>query len=156
MSLFKPFKGLSEALKTLAFHDGYAYLTTDDGKFTIDAKDSEENEKRITINPDATDSVKGMTKVYTGTGANTDGTMTQKAITAAIKAEAGQEPQLGTEETVIDGDTITYTDVNGRTVVTTFNNDGSITQVDELDPTITYTVDIQFVDGKIIQTTTAD
>jgi len=41
-------------------------------------------------------------------------------------------------------------------VVTTFNNDGSITQVDELDPTITYTVDIQFVDGKIIQTTTAD
>lgn len=92
MSLFKPFKGLSEALKTLAFHDGYAYLTTDDGKFTIDAKDSEEREKRITINPDATDSVKGMTKVYTGTGANTDGTMTQKAITAAIKAEAGQEP----------------------------------------------------------------
>lgn len=156
MSLFKPLKGLSAALQSFAFHDGYAYLTTDDGKFTIDATDSSNNDKRITINPDANASTKGMAKLYAAGGANEDGSMTQKAITAAIAAAAEQQPALGTETTDINGDVITYTNPDGGTVVTTFNNDGSITQVDKTDPTITYTTVITFSGNTVItQVTTA-
>ena len=46
MALFKIFRGTSENLPSIV-HDGYAYLTTDDGKFYVDTK-----EKRILINPD--------------------------------------------------------------------------------------------------------
>ena len=48
MALFKVFRGNSSNLPA-ALHDGYAYLTTDDGKFYIDTSN-----KRITINPDLT------------------------------------------------------------------------------------------------------
>ena len=46
MALFKIFRGTSENLPSIV-HDGYAYLTTDDGKFYVDTK-----EERILINPD--------------------------------------------------------------------------------------------------------
>lgn len=36
MALFKPMYGSSTDLTTQALHDGYAYFTTDDGKFYID------------------------------------------------------------------------------------------------------------------------
>lgn len=154
MSLFKPFKGLSAALQGLAFHDGYAYLTTDDGKFSIDATDSNNVNKRICINPSATASVEGMMKKYTVSGTNTDGTMTQQAITAAIAAAAGQRPILGTEVTNISGNVVTYTDPNGGQIVTTFNNDGSITQVDTTDDSITYTTNITFSGDMVITSVT--
>lgn len=48
MALFKIFRGLAENLPE-ATHDGYAYLTTDEGKFYIDSGD-----KRILINPNVT------------------------------------------------------------------------------------------------------
>lgn len=48
MALFKIFRGLAENLPE-ATHDGYAYLTTDEGKFYIDS-----GNKRILINPDIT------------------------------------------------------------------------------------------------------
>ena len=48
MALFKIFRGLAENLPE-ATHDGYAYLTTDEGKFYIDS-----GNKRILINPDVT------------------------------------------------------------------------------------------------------
>lgn len=46
MALFKIFRGTSEDLPS-AIHDGYAYFTTDDGKFYIDT-----SQKRILVNPD--------------------------------------------------------------------------------------------------------
>lgn len=46
MALFKIFRGVSKDLP-VALHSGYAYLTTDDGKFYIDTTD-----KRILVNPD--------------------------------------------------------------------------------------------------------
>ncbi len=46
MALFKVFRGSSINLPS-TIHDGYAYLTTDDGKFYIDT-----SERRILINPD--------------------------------------------------------------------------------------------------------
>lgn len=46
MALFKIFRGTSENLPQV-IHDGYAYFTTDDGKFYIDTSDT-----RILVNPD--------------------------------------------------------------------------------------------------------
>lgn len=46
MALFKVFRGVSKDLPSV-IHSGYAYLTTDDGKFYIDTTD-----RRILINPD--------------------------------------------------------------------------------------------------------
>lgn len=51
MSLFKPMSGDSSRLSQQEFHDGYAWLTTNDGKFYIDAMDGDQ-QKRILINPD--------------------------------------------------------------------------------------------------------
>lgn len=46
MALFKIFRGTSENLPN-KIHDGYAYFTTDDGKFYIDTFN-----QRILVNPD--------------------------------------------------------------------------------------------------------
>ena len=55
MALFKPLKGDSSriSLEVTPFHDGYAYLTTDDGGFYIDAVNNGQN-KRIHINDPST------------------------------------------------------------------------------------------------------
>ena len=50
MALFKPLRGDSSRLDAQPFHDGYAYLTTNDGNFYMDAIDDDGNEKRIHIN----------------------------------------------------------------------------------------------------------
>lgn len=52
MALFKILRGDSARIdkSTTPFHDGYAYLTPDDGGFYIDALVGDE-EKRIRINP---------------------------------------------------------------------------------------------------------
>lgn len=52
MSLFKILRGPSSRISTgtTPFHDGYAYLTPDDGGFYIDAEYNGE-QKRIRINP---------------------------------------------------------------------------------------------------------
>lgn len=54
MSLFRPLWGDSSRidLETTPFHAGYCYLTTDDGKFYIDAVDSSNVQRRILINDD--------------------------------------------------------------------------------------------------------
>ena len=52
MSLFKPMSGDSSRLSQQEFHEGYAWLTTNDGKFYIDAMDGDQ-QKRILINPDS-------------------------------------------------------------------------------------------------------
>lgn len=52
MALFKILRGDSARISTdtTPFHDGYAYLTPDDGGFYIDAEQNGE-QKRIRINP---------------------------------------------------------------------------------------------------------
>ena len=52
MALFKILKGDSSRISTdtTPFHDGYAYLTADDGGFYIDAETDTGEEKRILIN----------------------------------------------------------------------------------------------------------
>ena len=52
MALYKPMRGDSSRLEAQEFHDGYAYLTVNDGKLYFDAIDDNNNEKRILINPD--------------------------------------------------------------------------------------------------------
>lgn len=52
MALFKIFRGTSQNLPT-SVHDGYAYFTTDDGKFYIDV-----GQTRILINPDTSSAEK--------------------------------------------------------------------------------------------------
>lgn len=54
MALFKALRGDSSRISTdtTPFHDGYAYLTTDDGGFYIDATTTNGNQ-RIRINPKA-------------------------------------------------------------------------------------------------------
>lgn len=53
MSLFKVFRGDSSRIDTSVtpFHDGYAYLTSDDGGFYIDAATEAGEQKRIHVNP---------------------------------------------------------------------------------------------------------
>lgn len=65
MALYKNLRGDSSRLTTQPFHDGYAYLTTNDGKFYIDAIDDNGNEKRILIN-------KEIAKAIRETNANTE------------------------------------------------------------------------------------
>jgi hypothetical protein len=54
MSLFKPLKGDSSriSMDVTPFHDGYVYLTTDDGGFYVDVTDDSAGNRRIRINPD--------------------------------------------------------------------------------------------------------
>ena len=54
MALLKALRGDSSRISTsnTPFHDGYAYLTTDDGGFYIDATTAKGNE-RIRVNPKA-------------------------------------------------------------------------------------------------------
>ena len=51
MALFQILRGKAANLANKAFHDGYAYLTPDDGAFYIDAETDGE-QKRIRINPE--------------------------------------------------------------------------------------------------------
>lgn len=51
MALFQILRGKAANLANKAFHDGYAYLTPDDGAFYIDAE-TDGVQKRIRINPE--------------------------------------------------------------------------------------------------------
>ena len=57
MSLFKIFRGNSSriSIDVTPFHDGYAYFSTDDGGFYIDAETDIGEQKRILINPKSTE-----------------------------------------------------------------------------------------------------
>lgn len=54
--------------------------------------------------PDADESTKGIAKLYTGTGSNTDGSMTQNAIITALTTKVDKE----TWATLVDGSTVTW------------------------------------------------
>lgn len=89
MSLFKALRGDSSRLDAQEFHDGYAYLTTNDGKLYFDAIDDNNNEKRILINPDI--NLSGKQDKITGTAGDfvvigSDGNVTTKTVPYAEEA----------------------------------------------------------------------
>lgn len=83
MALFQILRGKAANLAKKAFHDGYAYLTPDDGAFYIDAE-VEGNQKRIRINPDdyiTEQNKKNQQHIWRGTKAEYDAIKTKDADT---------------------------------------------------------------------------
>lgn len=125
MALFKALRGDSSRIstQTTPFHDGYVYLTTDDGGFFVDAATADGNQ-RIRINPksksiQATLLASGwangeQTLSLDGVTAQTNGfiglthSISDEALTAAKSAElfvSGQGD--GTITIAVSGDTPT-------------------------------------------------
>lgn len=69
MALFKILRGDSTRISTdiTPFHDGYAYLTPDDGGFYIDAEQNGE-QKRIRINPPSSGGSTAVTSTLLASG----------------------------------------------------------------------------------------
>lgn len=83
MALFQILRGKAANLAKKAFHDGYAYLTPDDGAFYIDAE-VEGNQKRIRINPDdyiTEQNKKNQQHIWRGTKAEYDAIKNKDADT---------------------------------------------------------------------------
>ena len=77
----------------------------------------------VTKYPDnSTRSIANIVKYYTGTGDNEDGTMTQKAITAALAAI----PTGGGGESIPSGGTVIYLDPEDAGQLTVVDTDGNI------------------------------
>ena len=75
----------------------------------------------------ATDSVRGTTKVYTTTGNNTDGTMTQGAITTALNAKQDKlVAAAGATQNITGAGSVTVTqDANGKITISGAETDVS-------------------------------
>lgn len=87
MALFKILRGNKSKIGTSAtpFHDGYAYLTPDDGGFYIDATHDGKNE-RIHINPQS----RSFTATLTASGwSNGSQTITVTGIAADSNGNVG-------------------------------------------------------------------
>ena len=105
MSLFKILKGDSSRISqdVTAFHEGYAYLTPDDGGFYIDSVVSGAN-KRIRINPKSTPvqvtltaagwSNKKQTLSVTGVTANSNGLVSLAQTATDAQRTAAQAAGL--------------------------------------------------------------
>ncbi len=120
MALFKIFRGTSQNLPT-SVHDGYAYFTTDDGKFYIDV-----DETRILINPDfplpplpPTPSAEDIQYIYTENISNVkealdtlfnSSSMAFEVLTVRQWAERGRDQQISKE-----GCLYIYSDAGGIT-----------------------------------------
>ena len=92
MALFKVFRGTSENLPS-TIHDGYAYLTTDDGKFYIDT-----STRRILINPNissAYDISYMRDGVLTNVGAVLDDLLAQQAVSIEVNTSQYWSGQAG-------------------------------------------------------------
>jgi len=90
--------------------DNATVTIADDGKITISATDT----KYETGTADAS----GLTKLYTGTGTNTDGTMTQAAITTALDGKLASDGIAERATADAAGNVITATYATQETVNT--------------------------------------
>lgn len=91
MALFQILRGKAANLAGKAFHDGYAYLTPDDGAFYIDAETDGE-QKRIHINPNDYTVEQNNSlhqKVWRGTKAEYDAITTKDDDTLYIVTDDG-------------------------------------------------------------------
>lgn len=76
--------GLSNNLGSAPVDNGFKY-TTDTNELYLDFNVGGEGAKRVKVTPGAaSDSQAGLVKIYETTGQNTDGVMSQKAITDII------------------------------------------------------------------------
>lgn len=139
MALFKVFRGTSENLPS-TIHDGYAYLTTDDGKFYIDT-----SSRRILINPDTSSADKISyirDGVMTNVGAVLDD-LTQS--TASIEIHTTQEWSGSAGRQISrQGTFYVYSDY--------YNDDGLTTPRIKLGDGRAYISDLPFIDSKLMNT----
>lgn len=107
-------------IKTLSINGKVITVTKGDGNtFTLTTQDT-----NTTYNTGNTTTA-GLTKLYTGTGSNTDGSMTQSAITSALNGKlstsgtAAAATKLATARTIsLGGDVIGSASFDGTTDVT--------------------------------------
>lgn len=115
MALFKILRGSSKDLNSVAFHDGHAYFTQDDGKFYIDSEINGE-QKRTQINKVSSSvqatltasawASKKQTVQISGMKATSEGiigvaqTISSSALTAAKNAEMYIESQANGSITI--------------------------------------------------------
>ena len=97
MSLFKILRGDSERISTniTPFHDGYAYFTSDEGGFYIDAEENNV-QKRIRINPKA-----ACIPITLASGGWLNGrqTVNVEGVTVASNGVVGLSPNATEEQT---------------------------------------------------------
>lgn len=121
MALFGVCRGGSARLDQQSLHDGWAWLTTDDGNFYIDATDDNDALRRIHINPKsggvpgtllASAWVNGTQTVsVSGLGANQNGNVGLSQSATKAQASAASKAKLrisgqsaGTVTITADGD----------------------------------------------------
>ena len=92
MSLFKIFRGNSSRISTdvTPFHDGYAYFSTDDGGFYIDAETEGGEQKRILVNPKSTEVQTSLSASAWSEGAQTISVTNMTATQNGIIAVDGE------------------------------------------------------------------
>lgn len=98
MALFKILRGDSARISTdiTPFHDGYAYLTPDDGGFYIDAEQNGE-QKRIRINPSSDSSTQAVTATLTASGWDNS-----QQVIAITGLAADQNGVIGVAQSITD------------------------------------------------------
>lgn len=137
MALFKVFRGTSANLPS-TIHDGYAYLTTDDGKFYIDT-----TQRRILINPTPASSASDVTyikdDIVTNVGVVLDYLLDSSATidihtTAEWNGEAGR---------AISEKNTFYVYSDGYTLA-----DGTVIPRIKLGDGMAYIIDLPFLDEK--------
>ncbi len=140
MALFKVFRGTSENLPS-TIHDGYAYFTTNDGKFYIDT-----STRRILINPDTSSADKISyirDGVMTNVAAVLDDLLAQSSVSIEVhtteewSGEAGRKiSKQGTFYVYSDG----YLAEDGVTYIPRLKlGDGNA-----------YIMDLPFLDGPLL------
>jgi len=107
------------------------FTKKDGSTFSISTQDSN------TTYATGTTAVAGLTKLYTGTGSNTDGTMTQSAITSAISNGAVASATKDSGGNTINTTYIKNAEVSGK-VVTFTKGDGSTFSITTQDNNTTY------------------
>lgn len=104
---------ISSTTDSIVWNQSYVSIFVFDGTYWQFAGHGYDKD---TTYSDATDSVKGIAKLYTSTGNNTDGSMTQKSITDALDAKANTT-DLATVATTGD-----YDDLLNKPTIPTVND----------------------------------
>lgn len=103
-----------------------------------------------------TASVLGLTKLYTGTGTATDGTMTQSAINTALSSKLSTSGTAAKATADASGNTITSTYIKGLSVsgkvITYTKGDGTTGTITTQDTNTTYSVATQSANGLMSST----
>lgn len=136
MALFKVFRGTSKNLPSV-IHDGYAYLTTDDGKFYIDT-----STKRILINPD-TSSAQKISYIRDGVLTNVGAVLDDLThSSASIEVHTSEQWREAGRAISKKGTFYVYSDG--------FNQDGQLIPRIKLGDGMAYISDLPFLDSYLL------